>query len=41
MKKQHVYIGVGISFLMLVGYLLKDMILVEDFRVAKKKADRA
>ena len=39
MKKQHVYIGIGISVLMLIGYFLKDMTLYEDYRLAKKKAD--
>jgi len=39
MKKEHVYIGVGISLLILLGYALKDMILFEDFRITKKRAD--
>ncbi len=41
MKKEHVYIGIGISLLILLGYALKDMKLYEDFILAKKRADKA
>lgn len=41
MKKAHVYFGLGIGILILAGYLLKDMKLYEDFRLARKRADQA
>jgi len=36
MKKEHAYIGIGISLLILLGYFLKDMKFYEDYVAAKK-----